>query len=77
MLPQAAWIAVEFYSAFGVKLGVTLTPVGNGRLEVYLNGETLFKRTAENRKLPDLDMVKAMKNTVKEKLEALEAVAVQ
>ena len=74
MLPQAAWIAVEFYSHFGVKLGVTLTPVGSGRLEIYLNGETLFRRTGDDRKLPDLDKVKELRATVKEKLEALEAV---
>ena len=67
---------MEFYSAFGTKLGVTLTPVGSGRLEIYLNDETLFRRTADDRTLPNLDKVKELKATVKEKLDALEAVAV-
>jgi hypothetical protein len=35
------------------EVGVTLTPVGQGRFEIYLNGEQLY-----NRKEPPTDVVK-------------------
>ena len=50
-------------------MGITLTPAGNGRLEVILDGEVLFDRKAEGGVYPGLDKVRAMKKAVREKLE--------
>ena len=47
---------------------MTLTPVGDGRLEVYLDGGTIFDRKAEEGKYPDLERVREMKKTIREKV---------
>lgn len=57
-LPTAAWIATEIWHTFGGHAPVTLTPVGEGRLEVTANGETLFDRKAEGRSYPDMKELK-------------------
>ncbi len=66
---MAAWIATEFWSEFKGTLGIALTPVDGGRLEVMLENETLFDRKVEGGEYPGLDKVRAMKRTVREKLE--------
>ena len=45
-----------------------MTPVGDGRLEVYLNGETLFDRNAVGGAYPSLTEVREMRKTVRDKL---------
>ena len=67
-MPQAAWIATEFFSEFRGGLGITLTPVDDGRLELYLNDELIFDRKAEDGKYPDLDRVRTLKAVVKNKI---------
>ena len=54
-------------------MGVAVTPVGDGRLEVLLNGEMLFDRKAEGGAYPGLDKVRTMKTTVRERLERVAA----
>ena len=70
-LPQAAWIATEFFTAFGGKLNISLTPVGEGRLEVALNGETIFDRKTEGGKYPDHERVGGMKQAVSQKIQTV------
>ena len=72
---MAAWIATEFWSEFKGTLGVTLTPVDDGRLEVMLEHETLFDRKAEGGAYPGLDKVRAMRRTVRERIEQLAVVS--
>ncbi len=49
-------------------MAVTLTPVGEGRLEVILNGETIFDRRAAGGAYPALPEVREMRKAVREKL---------
>jgi hypothetical protein len=46
-------LAAQICAGRNREVGVTLTPVGQGRLEIYLNGEQLY-----NRKEPPGDVVK-------------------
>lgn len=56
-------------------MGITITPVDDGRFEVILDGHTLFDRKAEGGIYPGLDRIRAMKRTVRERLEKVVAVA--
>jgi hypothetical protein len=46
-------LAAQVCAGRNREVGVTLTPVGQGRFEVYLNGEQVY-----NRKEPPVDTVK-------------------
>ena len=46
-------MAAQICAGRNREVGVTLTPVGQGRFEIYLNGEQLY-----NRKEPPTDVVK-------------------
>jgi hypothetical protein len=46
-------VAAQIVAGRNREVGVTLTPVGQGRFEIYLNGEQLY-----NRKEPPTDVVK-------------------
>ena len=48
-------------------MAVTLTPVGEGRLEVILNGETIFDRRAAGA-YPTLPHVREMRKAVRERV---------
>ena len=65
---MGAWIASEFWAEYRSDIGITLTPVDDGRLEVLVDGEMLFDRKAEGGAYPALDKVRLMKEAVKEKL---------
>lgn len=68
--PQAAWIASEFWSEFSGSVGLTLTPVEGGRLEVLLDGEVLFDRLAEDGEFPTWNTVRQMRRATRKKLAA-------
>jgi predicted Rdx family selenoprotein len=68
-------VANEFFRAFGGDAAVSLTPGANGRFEVYLDGEKIFDRKEEGNIYPDLSIVRRMKRTIKEKLDAMPAAA--
>lgn len=65
---MAAWMATEFWHAFGGKAPVTLIPVKSGRLEVTANGETLFDRKAEGGIYPEMKRMREIRKQIKEKL---------
>ena len=65
---MGAWIASEFWTEFRSEIGITLTPVDDGRLEVLVDGEMLFDRKAEGGAYPALDKVRSLKEAVKGKL---------
>ena len=67
-LPQAAWIATEFFSEFGGDAAISLNPVGDGRLEIYLDEEKILDRSNEGGKYPDLDRVRQLKTTIRKKI---------
>jgi hypothetical protein len=46
-------VAAQIVAGRNREVGVTLTPIGQGRFEIYLNGEQLY-----NRKEPPVDVVK-------------------
>ncbi|MBI4202626.1 MAG: hypothetical protein HY532_05920 [Chloroflexi bacterium] len=63
-------MGAEFNKEFGSDVAITLTPVGSGRLEVYLNGSLIFDRKAAG-KYPNYTDVSEMKMTIMEKVPAL------
>jgi predicted Rdx family selenoprotein len=66
-------VANEFFRSFGPDVGISLTPGANGRLEVYLDGEKIFDRKAEEGKYPDLARVRELKQVIQAKLDSLVA----
>jgi predicted Rdx family selenoprotein len=66
-------MATEFWSTWGSDLAITLTPVAEGRLEVYLDGQTIFDRKGEGGKYPDLERVRELKQVIKAKLDQVGA----
>ena len=51
-------------------MGITLTPVGDGRLEVYVDGDLIFDRKAAGH-YPSMPDVTQMKLAAQEKAPAL------
>ncbi|MBI2936411.1 MAG: hypothetical protein HYY31_06385 [Chloroflexi bacterium] len=66
-------MATEFYAEFKRDVAVSIAPVGEGRLEVYLDGQKLFDRKAEGGIYPDLLRVRQMKKAITEKLAVVPA----
>ncbi len=62
-------MATEFWHEFGMQAPVTLIPVKDGRLEVYVGGEKVFDRKEEGGKYPDLAKVRELKRLIRERLE--------
>jgi predicted Rdx family selenoprotein len=62
-------MANEFFRAYGPDAAISITPAGNGRMEVYLDGEKIFDRKEEGNIFPDLGRVRAMKAKIQEKLD--------
>ena len=47
---------------------MTITPVDDGRLEVYLDGRTLFNHKAEGGQYPSMNHLREWKRAVREKV---------
>lgn len=67
---MASWIGAEFNWQFGGDISITLTPVTEGRLEVYLDGSLIFDRKKAG-KYPGLPEVNQMKLDAQEQIPAL------
>ena len=67
-------MANEFYrnEAPG-DVAIRLTPAGQGRLEVYLDGENIFDRKEDSGGFPNLTKVNELKMVIAEKLFEFEA----
>ncbi len=66
-------MAAEFWSTFGADVALTITPVSEGRLEIYMDGQKLFDRKEEGGTFPDLSRVKQLKKVIQERMAAVSA----
>lgn len=66
---MAVWTAVELWHTFKGDLGVSLTPVGKGRFEVYVDGELLYDKKALGVSGPNQGDLNELKMTIHERLE--------
>jgi len=67
---MAAWMATEIFGACGNEVGVTLTPVGKGRFEVYIDDELVYNNKEHEASGITPESVKAINKQIKAKLAA-------
>jgi predicted Rdx family selenoprotein len=67
------WMANKFFQAYGPDVTVTISPRGQGIMEVFLDGEKIFDRKAEGI-YPDLARVRKMKEKISAKIASMEGV---
>ena len=60
-------MANEFFRAYGPDAAITITPRGQGIMEVFLDGERIFDKKAEGI-YPDLSRVREMKKVISAKI---------
>ena len=60
-------MANEFFRAYGPDAAITITPRGQGIMEVFLDGERIFDQKAEGI-YPDLSRVREMKKVIAAKI---------
>lgn len=65
---QASWIGNELNQAFGDELAITLTPVAEGRLEVYLEDSLIFDRESAGH-YPNFEDITRLKIDIREEIE--------
>ena len=65
-------MANEFFRNFGPDAAVTLSPRGQGILEVYMDGERIYDKAAEGGAFPDLIRVRAMVSQIRDHIGAKE-----
>ncbi len=63
-------MATEIWHDFAEDAPVTLIPVADGRLEVSVNGETVFDRKAEGGAYPEMRRVREIKQQIKARLQS-------
>ena len=68
-------MANEFFRAYGPDAAITISPRGQGIMEVFLDGEKIFYKKAEDNQYPDLARVRKMKEVIAAKLETIPAAA--
>ncbi len=60
-------MANEFFRHYGPDAAITISPRGQGIMEVFVDGERIFDKTAEGI-YPDLKRVREMRVVIDEKL---------
>ena len=65
-------MANEFFRAYGGDAAITISPRGQGIMEVFLDGERIFDKKAEGI-YPDLSRVREMKKVISAKIDELVA----
>ena len=65
-------MTAEFFAEGGNLLSITVTPGDKGVLKVYVDGETIYDKSEEDGKHPDLDRVKEMRGFIKNKIAIME-----
>ena len=61
-------MANEFFRAYGGDAAITISPRGQGIMEVFLDGEKIFDKKAEGNIYPDLGRVRKMKEVISAKI---------
>jgi len=69
-------MANEFFRAYGPDAAITISPRGQGIMEVFMDGEKIFDKKAEGNAYPDLSRVRKMKEVIAERIAAVDQVAV-
>ena len=64
-------MANEFFRHFGPDVSVTISPRGQGIMEVFVDGERIFDKKGEGNIFPDLKRVRVMRDFVHDKIEGL------
>ena len=57
-------MANEFFRAYGGDAAITISPRGQGIMEVFVDGEKIFDKKAEGNIYPDLGRVRKMKEAI-------------
>ena len=71
----ATWMADEFFRTYGPDVSITISPRGQGIIEVFLDGEKIFDKKAEGNIIPNLTRVRKMQEVITAKIASLEPVA--
>lgn len=61
-------MANEFFRAYGGDAAITISPRGQGIMEVFADGEKIFDKKAEGNNYPDLARVRQMKQVISAKI---------
>ncbi len=61
-------MANEFFRAYGGDAAITISPRGQGIMEVFLDGEKIFDKKAEGNIYPELGRVRKMKEIISAKI---------
>ncbi len=67
-------MANEFFRTYGPDAAITISPRGQGIMEVFVDGEKIFDKKAEGNIYPDLARVRKMKEVITERVASAEAV---
>ena len=67
-------MANEFFRTYGPDAAITISPRGQGIMEVFVDGEKIFDKKAEGNVYPDLARVRKMKEVITERIANLEPV---
>jgi predicted Rdx family selenoprotein len=61
-------MANEFFRAYGGDAAITISPRGQGIMEVFVDGEKIFDKKAEGNIYPELGRVRKMKEVISAKI---------
>ena len=67
-------MANEFFRTYGPDASITISPRGQGIMEVFVDGEKIFDKKAEGNSYPDLARVRKMKEVITDRIASLEPV---
>ena len=68
-------MANEFFRSYGPDAAITISPRGQGIMEVFLDGEKIFDKKAEGNIYPDLSRVRKMKEVISAKIAGIDLAA--
>ena len=57
-------MANEFFRAYGGDAAITISPRGQGIMEVFVDGEKIFDKKAEGNIYPELGRIRKMKEII-------------
>ena len=61
-------MANEFFRAYGGDAAITISPRGQGIMEVFVDGEKIFDKKAEGNIYPELGRIRKMKEVISAKI---------